>query len=221
MSSQNVAYLRVSSVDQSVARQQEAIKVVSLDKTFIEKASGKDTNRPVLQECLEYCREGDTLHVHSIDRIARNLKDLQGLVDQLIAKDVTVHFHKEGLIFNGNDDAMSRLMLQMMGAFAEFERALINERQREGIAAARKAGKQFGRRKNATMVFRQRLRKISPPFLATIAVPTRINRPASGFTTVNSYFLGLDGKGWIGFRTYDTQAVWAIDRTLEREGVQE
>jgi DNA invertase Pin-like site-specific DNA recombinase len=85
--------------------------------------------------------------VHSIDRIARNLKDLQGLVDQLIAKGVTVHFHKEGLIFNGNDDAMSRLMLQMMGAFAEFERALINERQREGIAAARNAGKQFGRKK--------------------------------------------------------------------------
>jgi DNA invertase Pin-like site-specific DNA recombinase len=138
MSSQNVAYLRVSSVDQSVARQQEAIKVVSLDKTFIEKASGKDTNRPVLQECLEYCREGDTLHVHSIDRIARNLKDLQGLVDQFIAKDVTVHFHKEGLIFNGNDDAMSRLMLQMMGAFAEFERNLIHERQVEGIANTKK-----------------------------------------------------------------------------------
>jgi DNA invertase Pin-like site-specific DNA recombinase len=143
----STGYLRVSSVDQTVARQQEAIKAVSLDKTFIEKASAKDTNRPMLQECLEYCREGDTLHVHSIDRIARNLKDLQRLVDQLIAKDVTVHFHKEGLIFNGNDDAMSRLMLQMMGAFAEFERALINERQREGIAAARKAGKQFGRKK--------------------------------------------------------------------------
>jgi DNA invertase Pin-like site-specific DNA recombinase len=147
MSSQNVAYLRVSSVDQTVARQQEAMKAIVLDKAFTEKVSAKDTNRPMLQECLEYCREGDILHVHSIDRIARNLKDLQDIIDHLVAKDVTVHFHKEGLLFNGNDDAMSRLMLQMMGAFAEFERALINERQREGIAAARKAGKQFGRKK--------------------------------------------------------------------------
>jgi DNA invertase Pin-like site-specific DNA recombinase len=147
MSSQNVAYLRVSSVDQSVARQQEAMKVVTFDKVFTEKASAKDTNRPALQECLQYCRQGDTLHVHSIDRIARNLKDLQNIIDQLVTKEVTVHFHKEGLVFNGNDDAMSRLMLQMMGVFAEFERALIRERQREGIAAARKAGKQFGRKK--------------------------------------------------------------------------
>ena len=148
MSNQDVAYLRVSSVDQNVARQQEKFKAVSLDKVFTKKASAKDTNRPMLQECLEYCREGDTLHVHSIDRIARNLKGLQDIIDHLVAKAVTVHFHKEGLIFNGNDDAMSRLMLQMMGAFSEFERALINERQREGIAAARKAGKQFGRKKS-------------------------------------------------------------------------
>ena len=147
MSNQNVAYLRVSSVDQSVARQQEAMKAVSLDKVFTEKASAKDTSRPMLQECLEYCRENDTLHVHSIDRIARNLKDLQNIIDHLVAKAVTIHFHKEGLTFNGNDDAMSKLILQMMGAFSEFERALINERQREGIAAARKAGKQFGREK--------------------------------------------------------------------------
>jgi len=70
MSSQNVAYLRVSSVDQTVARQQEAMKAVSLNKVFTEKVSAKDTNRPMLQECLEYCREGDILHVHSIDRIA-------------------------------------------------------------------------------------------------------------------------------------------------------
>ena len=99
----------MSSVDQSVARQQEAMKAVALNKVFTEKASAKDTNRPMLQECLEYCREGDTLHVHSIDRIARNLKDLQNIIDHLIAKAVTIQFHKEGLIFNGNDDAMSRL----------------------------------------------------------------------------------------------------------------
>jgi len=118
MSSQDVAYLRVSSVDQNLARQQEAMNAVALDKVFTEKASAKDTNRPALLECLGYCRQGDTLHVHSIDRIARNLKDLQNIIDQLVIKQVTVHFHKEGLLFNGSDDAMSRLMLQMMGAFS-------------------------------------------------------------------------------------------------------
>jgi DNA invertase Pin-like site-specific DNA recombinase len=148
MNIQNVAYYRVSSVDQSIARQKEAMKGMVLDKVFEEKASAKDTIRPVLLECLDYCREGDTLHVHSIDRMARNLKDLQNIVDQLVRKSVTVKFHKEGLVFNGNDDAMSKLMLQMMGAFAEFERSLIKERQREGIATARKSGKEFGRKKS-------------------------------------------------------------------------
>ncbi len=147
MKSQNVACLRVSSIDQSLLRQQEAMKDVELDMVFQEKASAKDINRPKLQDCIGYCREGDILHVHSIDRIARNLKDLQGLVDQLIKKGVAVRFHKESLTFNGNNNPMDKLMLQMLGAFSEFERALIRERQREGIATARKAGKQFGRKK--------------------------------------------------------------------------
>lgn len=148
MNNQNVAYLRVSSVDQNLARQQEAMERIKPDKTFEEKASAKDTKRPVLQDCLGYCREGDTLHVHSIDRIARNLKDLQDIIDLLVAKGVAIQFHKEGLVFNGKDDAMSKLMMQMLGAVAEFERSLIKERQREGIAAARKAGKIFGRKKS-------------------------------------------------------------------------
>ena len=147
MNNQNIAYLRVSSVDQNLSRQQEAMESVELNKVFTEKASAKDTNRPVLQECIDYCRAGDVLHVHSIDRIARNLKDLQGIIDRLSDKGITIQFRKEGLTFNGNDDAMSKLMLQMMGAFAEFERSLIRERQREGIAAAQKAGKRFGRKK--------------------------------------------------------------------------
>ena len=147
MNNQNIAYLRVSSIDQNLSRQQEAMASVELNRVFTEKASAKDTNRPVLQECIDYCRVGDVLHVHSIDRIARNLKDLQQIVDRLAAKGVTIQFHKECLTFNGNDDAISQLMLQMMGAFAEFERSLIRERQREGIAAAQKAGKRFGRKK--------------------------------------------------------------------------
>jgi DNA invertase Pin-like site-specific DNA recombinase len=151
MNIQNIAYCRVSSIDQNLARQKEGMSGIDLDRVFEEKASAKDTNRPVLQECLNYCREGDILHVHSIDRIARNLRDLQDIVDQLVHKSVTVKFHKEGLVFNGNDDAMSKLMLQMMGAFSEFERSLIKERQKEGIAAARKAGKNFGRKKSLSV----------------------------------------------------------------------
>ncbi len=136
MNSQNIAYLRVSSLDQNLARQQEAMKSLEQDKVFTEKASAKNTNRPVLQECIDYCRTGDVRHVPSIDRITRNLKDLQCIVDRLADKGVTIQFHKECLTFNGNDNAMSKLMLQIMGAFAEFERSLIRERQREGIAAA-------------------------------------------------------------------------------------
>jgi DNA invertase Pin-like site-specific DNA recombinase len=104
----------------------------------------------MLQECIDYLRQDDVLHVHSIERIARNLKDLQEIIDRLLEKGVSSQFHKEGLTFNGDNDAMSKLMLQMMGAFAEFERSLIHERQRQGIAAASKAGKRFGRKRVLT-----------------------------------------------------------------------
>ena len=116
MNNQNIAYLRVSSVDQNLSRQQEAMASVELNKVFTEKASAKDTNRPVLQECIEYCPAGDVLHVHSIDRMARNLKDLKGIIDRLAAKGVTIQFHKECLTFNGNNDAMSKLMLQILAS---------------------------------------------------------------------------------------------------------
>lgn len=95
MNNQNIAYLRVSSLDQNLIRQQEAMKSVELYRAFTEKASAKDTNRPVLQECIDYCCAGDLLHVHSIDRIARNLKDLQGIIDRLADKGVTIKFHKK------------------------------------------------------------------------------------------------------------------------------
>lgn len=148
MTGAQVGYIRVSSLDQNTARQLED---VALDKTFTEKASAKDSNRPELRACLEYLREGDTLHVHSIDRLARNLADLQTLVERLNVKGVSVRFHKESLTFTGQNDALARLMLQMMGAFAEFERALIKERQREGIAAAQAAGKSCGRKPKLTL----------------------------------------------------------------------
>ncbi|MEI8363616.1 MAG: recombinase family protein [Betaproteobacteria bacterium] len=145
MTGQQVGYIRVSSVDQNTIRQLDGLR---LNKTFTEKLSGKDTQRPILQECLAYIRHGDTLHVHSIDRLARNAKDLLNLVEQILAKGATVSFNKNNLIFSpeGNDH-MAKLQLTMLAAFAEFERELIRERQREGIAIAKAEGKYSGRRK--------------------------------------------------------------------------
>ena len=142
MSGHKIGYVRVSSTDQNEARQLASIQ---LDKVFNDQCSGATRNRPALSECLEWCRSGDTLHVHSIDRLARDLADLQAIVGELIAKGVSVVFEKENLTFSGDtSNPMSTLMLQMMGAFAQFERSMIKERQREGIAAAKKAGKQIG-----------------------------------------------------------------------------
>lgn len=139
---QDVGYVRVSSAGQNLDRQ---LAEKELDKVFTEKASAKDVNRPQLQDCIQYLREGDRLHVHSIDRMARNLVDLQSIIKELNDKKITVVFHKEGLEFNGSDSSMSKLMLNMMGAFAEFERSLIKERQAEGIKAAQEKGVKFGR----------------------------------------------------------------------------
>ncbi len=141
---QQVGYMRVSSRDQNESRQ---LSDIPLDKTFTDKTSGASLDRPELQVCLDYLRDGDTLHVHSMDRLARNLIDLQQTVDKLTSKGVTVHFHKEALVFNGNtESSISKLMLQIMGAVAEFERSLIKERQREGIRQYKKKGGKFGRK---------------------------------------------------------------------------
>ncbi|WP_422139940.1 recombinase family protein [Endozoicomonas sp. ALC020] len=141
MKGQNVGYIRVSSIDQNTARQLEDVE---LDTCFEDHCSGKDTNRPQLKACLRHLRKGDHLHVHSIDRLARSLKDLQKLVEDLTNQGVTIQFHKENLTFTDGSNPMHTLMLQMMGAFAEFERSMIRERQREGIVSARKKGKQIG-----------------------------------------------------------------------------
>jgi DNA invertase Pin-like site-specific DNA recombinase len=130
MKGQKIGYVRVSSLEQNETRQLEGEK---LDRIFTDKASGKDTNRPQLQELLQFVREGDTVFVHSMDRLARNLDDLRQLVKKLTNKGICIYFVKEGLTFNGEDSPMSNLLLSVMGAFAEFERALIKERQREGI----------------------------------------------------------------------------------------
>lgn len=139
--SEQVGYLRVSSVDQCLDRQLDGVE---LDSRFEDKCSGGNTNRPGLEACLKHIRKGDTLHVHSIDRLARNLLDLQTLVTELTEKGVAVVFHKEALTFSGDANPMQTLQLQMMGAFAQFERALIRERQAEGFAKAKAQGKKLG-----------------------------------------------------------------------------
>lgn len=143
MTGQNVGYIRVSTVLQNTARQLDG---VILDKVFEDKASGKDTNRPQLAACLNHLRESDTLHIHSMCRLSRSIDQLRRIVKGLTAKGVKVHFHKENLIFTGDDSPMSNLLLSMLGAVAEFERSLILERQREGIAIAKGEGKYKGRK---------------------------------------------------------------------------
>lgn len=141
MPGQSVGYRRVSTVDQNADRQLDGVLV---DKLFTDKASGKDVHRPELSKALDYVREGDTLVVHSMDRLARNLDDLRRIVRELNDKGVRVEFVKEAQVFTGEDNPMSNLMLSLLGAVAEFERSLIRERQREGIALAKALGKYRG-----------------------------------------------------------------------------
>jgi DNA invertase Pin-like site-specific DNA recombinase len=143
-----VGYVRVSSVDQNTVRQLDGVDV---ERLFVDTASGKDSARPQLDELLAFVRDGDTVLVHSMDRLARNLDDLRRLVRTLTGKGVRVEFVKEQLTFTGEDSPMATLLLSVMGAFAEFERALILERQREGIAAARQRGVYTGRKPALTV----------------------------------------------------------------------
>ena len=135
MSGKQIGYIRVSTIDQNTDRQLHGIE---LDKVFEDKCSGKDTNRPQLTACLEYLRDGDTLVVHSIDRLARSLRDLLNIVQGLLARKVSIRFVKENMDFNGDKPNPTQdLYLNILGAVAEFERQMIRERQREGILLAR------------------------------------------------------------------------------------
>jgi DNA invertase Pin-like site-specific DNA recombinase len=142
---QRIGYIRVSGFDQNPERQLEHVE---LSRVFTDKASGKDTHRPQLEALLAFVRQGDTVVVHSMDRLARNLDDLRRIVQGLTKRGVRIEFVQERLVFTGDDSPMANLMLSVMGAFAEFERALIRERQREGIALARQRGAYRGRRRS-------------------------------------------------------------------------
>lgn len=156
MKGQRIGYVRVSSFDQNPERQLEQIQ---LDRIFMDKASGKDFKRPELEALLAFVREGDTIMVHSMDRLARNLDDLRRLVQTLTKRGIRIEFIKENLIFTGDDSPMATLMLSIMGAFSEFERSLLRERQREGIALAKKRGVYKGREKALEPKQAERLRR--------------------------------------------------------------
>lgn len=137
MTGKKIGYTRVSTKDQTVERQ---LHNLDLDIVFTDYASGKDTNRPKLQEMLNYIRDDDTIYVHSMDRLARNLDNLKYIIRTITNKRAQVRFIKEGLEFTSSQSPMSNLMLSLMGAFAEFELSIIKERQMEGIAKAKARG---------------------------------------------------------------------------------
>jgi len=139
-----VGYRRVSSVGQNLDRQE----VGDVDRVFEEKVSGKNTDRAALQEMIAFVRQGDEVIVYSIDRLARDLRDLQSIIQTLLDKQVSISFLSERLSFSADkEDAFGRLQLQLMGAFAEFERNIIRKRQSEGIAKAKLRGVYKGRKK--------------------------------------------------------------------------
>jgi len=138
-----LAYIRVSTVEQNEARQVEALEKFGIDKWYTEKVSAKDTNRPQLQELLDFAREGDTIYVHDFSRLARSTADLLSLVERMQSKGIILISCKENI---DTSTATGKLMLTMIGAINEFERANLLERQREGIAIAKREGKYRGRK---------------------------------------------------------------------------
>ena len=134
----NVAYIRVSTVEQNEARQLEALEKYNIEKWFVEKVSGKDTNRPKLQEMLNFVREGDTIYIHDFSRLARSTKDLLDILEELKTKGVNLVSNKENL---DTSTATGKLMLTVIAAINEFERQNLLERQREGIEIAKREGR--------------------------------------------------------------------------------
>jgi DNA invertase Pin-like site-specific DNA recombinase len=164
----HVGYIRVSSTGQNTDRQMQGLSSLDLNKVFTDKISGASTDRPELKACLEYLRENDTLYIYSMDRLARNLMDLQSIVNDLTGRGVLIKFIKEQLTFEqSGSNPMNTLLLQVMGAFAEFERNLIKERQIEGIQSAQAKGVKFGRKAKLTPEQKEEIkgRLLSEPFL--------------------------------------------------------
>lgn len=167
-----VGYIRVSSLGQNDARQLDGL---TLDKTFTDKASGKDTQRPQLQAMLDYVREGDHVFVHSMDRLARSLRDLEGVVKGLTGRGVAVTFTTQAMTFTGEDSPMNTLMLQLLGAVGQFERSLILERQREGIAIAKAKGVYKGRKPSLDAAGKAELKALVAQGMSKAQIAAKLN----------------------------------------------
>lgn len=153
-------YKRVSTIDQNTDRQ---LINIPCDREYEDKLSGKNTNRPQLQAMLDNLRPGDIVNVHSMDRLARNVKDLLSLIEIILEKKATINFLKENLTFSSNEatNAFQTLMLTMLGAINEFERNIILERQKEGIAIAKAKGKYKGTNKLLTDIEISEIKRLS------------------------------------------------------------
>jgi len=143
MSGKRICYKRVSSKDQNPVSQ---LTGMIFDEEFIEYASGKDIERPVLQNMLHFIRKDDELYIHRIDRLARNIRDLLDLIKKITSKQVKVYFVSENLVFDGSESPIAKLTLSLMATFAEFERQISRERQTEGIESAKARGVYKGRK---------------------------------------------------------------------------
>ncbi len=154
-----IAYKRVSTVDQNLDRQLPGMK---FDKVFVEKISGKNMQRPQLIAMLDYIREGDTVHIHDLSRLARSLFDLQSIVDSMLNKGVSIIFHKENFEFIPGEEvsAIQKMLFHHLAVFAEFERDLILERQKEGIAIAKSKGLFKGRQSKFSNADIKRLKQM-------------------------------------------------------------
>ena len=168
-----VGYIRVSTIEQNEARQTEALSSVGVDKIFMDKASGKDTNRPQHKQMLEYIREGDIVYVTELSRLGRSTSDLLNIITQMKARGVSFQSLKEKI---DTDSPAGKLQLTMLAAIAEFERDMIHERQAEGIAIAKKEGKYKGRKPVAVDIESiQKKHDMGVP-LAVIARENKISR---------------------------------------------
>lgn len=168
----NIAYIRVSTVEQNEQRQIEAMKPFNIEKWFIEKISAKDTNRPKLQELLEFAREGDTIHVHDFSRLARSTKDLLDIVEQLSQKNIYLVSNKENI---DTSTPTGKLMLTMIGAINEFERCNLLERQREGIAIAKRNGKYKGGKRKSVPNFESGYQRYLRREISKVGLPLPMN----------------------------------------------